>query len=382
MSCRHIFWRFFGCGLAAISCAAVAQVDYASPSSWLCRPGKVDVCGVNLDSTSIAADGTLVQQPHRANPDVPIDCFYVYPTISNDPSPNSDLQTQAEEEQIAAIQQFARLGLHCRLFAPIYRQITLTSLRGQTQPGDFELAYRDVLDAWNSYVARDSNGRGFVLIGHSQGSRLLKRLMREEIDGKPLQARLVSAILAGNNVLIPEGKDMGAELKTIPVCRAASQTGCVISFVSFRKTAPPPANTRYGKSPAAGVSVACANPAALQGGTGALKPYFATNQRNMINDPTQPKLPTWIAAADKIQTPYVTLPNYLTSQCVQTADLSYLEITIARGAGDVRRDDITGDVYVRGRILADWGLHIIDLNLVMGNLLDVVAEQSRSYLKR
>jgi Protein of unknown function (DUF3089) len=370
------------CALLAVSLVATAQVDYSSPAFWLCRPGKQDVCGVNLDSTSIAADGTLVQEPHRANPEALIDCFYVYPTISNDPGPNSDLETQPDEEQRAAIQQFARFGSRCRLFAPIYRQITMNALRGQTRPGDFELAYRDVRDAWNDYLARDNNGRGFVLIGHSQGSRLLKRLMQEEIDGKPLQARLVSAILAGNNMLIPEGKDVGAELKTIPVCRAANQMGCVISFASFRKTSPPPANTRYGKSPSSGLRVACANPAALAGGIGAAKPYFASNHRNMINDPSQPKVQPWIAAEEKIQTPYVTLPNYLTSQCIQAGDLSYLEIAIARGTGDVRREDINGDVYFRGRILSDWGLHVVDLNLVMGNLLDVVAEQSRSYLGR
>jgi hypothetical protein len=52
-------------------------VDYAQPTSWLCRPGQKDACSVDLDATVIKADGSLAVEKRRANPDAPIDCFLV-----------------------------------------------------------------------------------------------------------------------------------------------------------------------------------------------------------------------------------------------------------------------------------------------------------------
>jgi len=101
---------------------------------------------------------------------------------------------------------------------------------------------------------------------------MLRELIEQEIDGKPLQQRLVSAILLGSNIAIPEGKDVGGKFKSIPVCRSADQIGCLIAYVSFRKGQPPPANSRFGRTPGPGQRVACTNPAALAGGSGALKP--------------------------------------------------------------------------------------------------------------
>ena len=101
----------------------------------------------------------------------------------------------------------------CRLFAPLYRQVTLSALhaamRRQPDGADRELPYADVRAAWRDYLAHDNHGRPFVLIGHSQGSALLKRLLAEEIDGKPVQRRLLSAILPGTAVLVPKGKECG-----------------------------------------------------------------------------------------------------------------------------------------------------------------------------
>src|SRR5262249_12966208 len=77
--------------------------------------------------------------------------------------------------------------------------------------------------------------------GHSQGSSVLIQLIKNEIDGKPVQDRIVSALLLGMNVAVPIGKDVGGAFQKKPLCRAANQTGCVISYVTFRQNAPPPA---------------------------------------------------------------------------------------------------------------------------------------------
>ena len=132
----------------------------------------------------------------------------------------------------------------------------------------------DVRDAWNYYLQHDNKGRGVVLVGHSQGSFILIELMRHEIDGKPIQSQIVSAILLGATVAVPKGKDVGGTFKTISLCHSATQIGCLMVYASFRSTVPPPANTLFGKVPEPDMVAACTNPAALAGGSGALHAYL------------------------------------------------------------------------------------------------------------
>jgi len=66
--------------------------DYSDPKTWLCRPGRTDACAVDLTTTIVAGDGTLQREEWKANPNAPIDCFYVYPTVSLDKGGNSDMQ--------------------------------------------------------------------------------------------------------------------------------------------------------------------------------------------------------------------------------------------------------------------------------------------------
>ena len=76
----------------------------------------------------VAADGTLTKETWKADPNAPIDCFYVYPTISTDPGQNSDMTADPAEINVIK-QQFARFASKCRPYAPLYRQITLVGLR-------------------------------------------------------------------------------------------------------------------------------------------------------------------------------------------------------------------------------------------------------------
>src|SRR5262249_10308891 len=151
------------------------------------------------------------------------------------------------EEKGVVKAQFARFASQCRLFAPMYRQVTLTALRallaGTPVQADRALAYNDVLDAWNYYLEHDNKGRGVVLIGHSQGSMVLTQLIRNEIDGKPVQSRIISALLLGTSLPVPKGKDVGGAFQHMPLCHSAAQTGCVITYASFRSNVPPPANS-------------------------------------------------------------------------------------------------------------------------------------------
>jgi hypothetical protein len=282
-------------------------------------------------------------------------------------------------------QQFARFGSACRQYAPLYRQVTLAGLRVAIAGGGGGAAlskgpqYDDVRDAWRYYLEHDNRGRGVVLIGHSQGSYILTELIRQEIDGKPAQSRLVSAMLLGATVSVASDKDVGGSFQKIPLCRKPGQVGCVVTYVSFRSTSPPPANTRFGKVETPGLTGACTNPAALGGGSGTLSAYLAAEGRTITGTSAAPK---WVVPERSIDTPWVSVPGLLSARCTSNEHATYLEVAVNGNASDPRTDNIYGDLGVGTQILTDWGLHLIDVNLGMGNLVEIVREQSRAWTSR
>lgn len=361
--------------------APASKNDYSNGDNWLCRPGRQDACTIDLTTTVISADGKLKTEKWAANPNAPIDCFYIYPTVSNEPTGNSSMVPHAEEKAVIKA-QFARFGSKCRLYAPMYRQITLTALRamlaGQPMKADRLMAYNDVLDAWNYYLEHDNQGRGVVLIGHSQGSGVLTELIKHEIDGKPVQSRIVSALLLGTSLPVPKGKDVGGAFQHIPLCHSANQTGCVITYASFRANVPPPASSRFGKVTGDDMQSACTNPAALGGGSGELHSYLGSGGSG-IASVNENKPGPWVKPEQPITTPFVSVPGMLTAECVSNEHGSYLAITVHGDPAGPRASDIVGDVVVNKQVLPEWGLHLIDVNLTMGNLLDIVDKESKAY---
>ncbi|MFL5296165.1 MAG: DUF3089 domain-containing protein [Phenylobacterium sp.] len=375
-----------GAGAASAQDAPLPKNDYSKPETWLCRPDKTtnNACNVDLSTTVVKADGTESVEPFKADPKAPIDCFYVYPTVSNDPGVLSDMNPGPEEINVVKV-QFARLGAKCRLFAPLYRQFTLTALRARQAgkplppgPPAGTTAYDDVVDAWNYYLAHDNHGRGVVLVGHSQGSGVLTQVIAKEIDGKPVQGKLISAILMGTRLPIDKGKTTGL-FKQIPLCESASQTGCAIAYASFRDTIPPPANSLFGKAPSDAQIAACANPANLAPGA---KGEFHAYLSNVQIANSAAKTPDWVKGKPNPATPFVSPPGLLTGQCVQKNGFSYLEVHVNAVPADPRADDITGDVVANGQVNPAWGLHLIDANLAMGNLVDIVGAEGKAYLAK
>jgi len=371
---------------AASTAPAAAAADppledlYRSQDAWLCRPGRQDICAGDQSSTIIARDGSMTRESWKPDPAAPIDCFYVYPTISDDPRGNSSLIPGTGEKR-AVEQQFARFASVCRPYAPMYRQITIAALRslfaGNPIPMDAALGYRDVLAAWKDYLKFDNQGRGVVLIGHSQGSRMLVELMRREIDGNAVQSHLVSALILGFNLEVPKGSDVGGTFKQIPLCRSASQTGCVVAHVSFRESSPPPANALYGRAKTPNTDVACTDPVALSGVE--LRSYIPVRSNLLGQGAIQE---AWIKMATQVETPFVSLPGLINAKCVNDGQASYLAVSLHPGPQDARPADIPGDMVSGGKILDNWGIHMIDVNVAMGNLLNIVRGQSAAYLSK
>jgi len=371
--------------LAADSTSRAAEaVDYTKSSSWLCRPNHNEACTTNLDATIVAADGRERVERWRANPHPPIDCFYVYPTVSADKQSNSDLTPAADEEIAMTRQQVARFASVCRLFVPIYRQVTVTVMRGEAPPGDRDLAYSDIKAAWNDYLKRSNGGRGVVLIGHSQGAFVLRQLIREEVDGKPLQSLIVSALLIGGNMQVAEGRDIGGDFSSMSLCHAGNQIACVIAYSTFRDTDPPDATARLGKSERPGLAAACTNPAALGGGSAELDAYLPSNFYTppYHTQPNQTPQPPWVKGGRPVRTPYVKVPGLLTGECRQNQYASYLGIAVHGDPTKPRVGDIKGDIVFGDVTRGQYGLHLDDMLLPMGNLIALVRQQGAVYVRQ
>lgn len=86
---------------ATAPAAAPAHNDYSSDAAWLCRPGRKDACAVDLTTTVVATNGSFANETWTADPSAPIDCFYVYPTVSGDLTANSALEAKPAERAAA-----------------------------------------------------------------------------------------------------------------------------------------------------------------------------------------------------------------------------------------------------------------------------------------
>ncbi len=353
--------------------------DYAQSENWLCLPGQDDACAVSIDTTLVEADGTMTVEENAIVENPTFDCFYVYPTVSNDESGNSDLIANDEERRVILLQA-APFRQACRMYAPLYRQVTLTALRRGMTTGDWsgvdrEMAANDVKAAWDYYMTNHNEGRGVVLIGHSQGSGILARLLGEQGGVTPLTTNMISALLIGTNVGVPESEDAGGQLGDTPLCRAADQTGCVVSFVSFRSDVPPPATSRFGKVEGEGQVAACVNPAAPAGGSAPLDAWLAN--RSLLEDSTPFD---WVEGGETVTTGFVRVPGLLSAQCVAENGANYLAVTVNADPADPRTDTIAGDVMVSGQRLDDWGLHLIDMNLAMGDMIAMIERQAAAWM--
>ena len=371
-----------------LAAAAPAQPAYRDTANWLCRPGRVDACSGDIAATIVTPDGVQVREPRPRRAAPKVDCFYVYPTTSMDPAPLSD-RVAGDGETGMAASQAAPFRSVCRVFAPLYRQVTLPALRAAMRTGkrlsaaDFETPYADVRTAFRDYLARDNRGRPFALIGHSQGSALLKRLVIEQIDGKPIQRQMLSAILPGTAVLVPRGRDVGGDLKSVPLCRVASQTGCVVTWASYRDTNPPPANALFGRAAAAtGDLVAgCTNPARLAGGSAPLDPLLGFPWwQGGVAQFKQPAI--WTALGKPVGTRFVRMPGLLSGECVERGGFRYLAVRVTPGAATDLIAATVGPDTVGDAAYPDWGFHVIDIAIVERDLMRLVARQSAAWHTR
>lgn len=349
---------------AAVAPAGGRAAGSAETTVWLCRPGLVDdPCTSSRATTVVEASGTTSTASAAAAAAPRADCFYVYPTVSRQLTPNANLKVNKAEVE-AAIGQASRFSQVCRVFAPIYRQVTLAELAaypGLNLPTGLEqTAYASLLAGFDDYLAHYNDGRPIVFIGHSQGAALLIDLLSRVVDGDAaLRDRMVLAIILGGDVEVRTGEPTGGSFTRIPVCTRPAQAGCVIAYSSF--PGEPPAASLFGRpgqgvalqsgqTATAGRQVVCVNPASLGGGAGALDPYFPS--------------------AGLAPTPWVEFPGLYVARCESAGGATWLDVRKATGPSD-KRPTVTEAAG------PDWGYHADDVNLALGNLVaDVAAAET------
>jgi hypothetical protein len=359
--------------LFAVQASATPAPDYSKPGNWLCLPGRTDLCTTPIATTALNPNGYGSTGLSEVTKDASIDCFYVYPTMSRDGGMNSDLSPGDFEEKAATVSQFARFSGSCRTFAPLYRQMTLGAVAAAAAGADVTkpamLAFSDVRAAWKEYLAKYNKGRPYVLIGHSQGSLMLQLLIAHEIEGKPIARQMKLAIIPGFNLMVPRGKLTGGTFKSTPVCSKPGQTGCALSWVSFREKNVPPNGAIFGVADKPGMTIACTNPA-QPGATGwvALDSYW--NARSALPVPGGPI--KW-STEGAPPSPFLRTEGLVSAQCVQDGRRGYLSIRTNADPADKRTDRIGGEVAVLGMFIPGWGMHLSDMSAPMGDLIRQVS---------
>lgn len=361
---------FVAASLFAVQASAgISAPDYAKPASWICLPGRTDICTTPLKTTALNPNGYGSTGQSPVSKDAGVDCFVVYPTVSRDSGMNSDLVPGEGEEKAAIVSQFARFSGSCRMFAPVYRQMTLGAVAAASAGADVTqpaiLAYSDVRSAWKEYLAKHNKGRRFVLLGHSQGSLMLQQLIANEIEGKPEAARMKLAVIPGFNLLVPQGKLVGGTLKQTPVCSKPGQTGCVLTWVSFREKNVPPAGAIFGVADKSGMTVACTNPA-RPGASGWVELDSYWNARSSLPVPGGPI--SW-STEGAPPSPFLRTEGLVSARCVSDGPRGYLSIRTNADPADKRTDRVGGEVGVMGMFIPGWGMHLADVSAPMGDLI-------------
>lgn len=202
--------------------------DYASSDNWLAKPGR--------ESTSEWLPAGLTATLTR-----PAAVFYIHPTTYlNRDRWNAPLSAGADTEfrtQLFLQSQASAFNQVGEVWAPRYRQAAYGAflLKSRDAQEALDLAYQDVANAFDRFVAEVPADRPIILAGHSQGALHLSRLLREKVAGTPLARRIVAAYVVGWPISgVADLPAMG-----LPACARPDQARCVMSWLTFGEPANP-----------------------------------------------------------------------------------------------------------------------------------------------
>jgi hypothetical protein len=242
------------------SAIAATGPTYADASMWIARP---DIA--NNPALWLPAGYQPQQQPAA---ETRAAVFFIHPTSFleksqwNAPIDHEDSQQRARLFVRHQASAFNGVG---EIWAPKYRQATFGAFLTTQSDAEKALAfaYRDVVTAFEAFLAQAPADRPIILAAHSQGSLHLTRLLRERIAGQAVAKRIAAAYVVGWPISV------SADLPALglPACQAAGQPGCILSWQSFGEPAEPKMVTDVYNASAnaagqkrAGTPMLCVNP--------------------------------------------------------------------------------------------------------------------------
>ncbi|MCY7279991.1 MAG: DUF3089 domain-containing protein [Sphingomonas bacterium] len=203
--------------------------DYRAQSSWLAKPDMAD----NPSQWRPAADD-------RPDPiAIGTSVFYIHPTTYLDRDKwNAALDEGGEvaaRDALFVRSQASAFNKVAEIWAPRYRQAAFGAflLNSKDATQALDLAYRDVLKAFDTFLAAQPAGRPLILAGHSQGALHVSRLLVDRRN--VLKRRLIAAYVVGWP--LSATADLPAMGRT--ACASPDETGCILSWQSFAEPANP-----------------------------------------------------------------------------------------------------------------------------------------------
>lgn len=259
------------------------QNAYEDPALWYSRPG-MGVTDPARWQPAVRGEAGNIPSPAEAKP-IEHAVFFVHPTSFLDRSAWNAPLGDAETERVAKLYvrgMASPFNAADEIWAPRYRQATMGAFLTDQPEGQqaIDAAYQDVAQAYAYFRESLDADTPIVLVGHSQGSLHLLRLLREEIAGSADVERISAAYIIG----WPISLDHDLPLLPLPACGSTDEAGCIMSWSSFAEPADPSeVLDTYGKSmgfdgEARGDSaIVCTNPlTGTLGGEGDAKSNLGT----------------------------------------------------------------------------------------------------------
>lgn len=358
-----------GCDVKRRCMELTPAPDYSDRGNWACRPDvSGDACDGDLTAVEVLPNGSTQRVSHQPAAAPKIDCFYIYPTVDLNvlPGLHQDIKDKSEPYKTTAIQA-ARLSEVCRVFAPLYRQVTIGTYLTQSEDRDlcFDVAYSDVLRAFEAYLQKDNGGRGFIIYGHSQGGQITSRLVRERIETDPvLKTRLVAALPIGWPVGTDAGQATGGSFKSVPVCKSRSDLGCVVGFRTYAAGNAFPTDVATYVEGSAEICALPPDPGASS--VTLSRSYFPSDLSSGGSFP----------ASVASQAPFVLYRRMYQARCVTQGSRRAMEISLAKEAGDTRINPLDFSSLI---LASSTGTHILDVQFTEGDLIDLIAAKAAAY---
>ena len=200
--------------------------DYSQLNYWASHPEKVDPA----DSVPKPLMGNGLEKV--------ADVFFLHPTTLTDDDKIKEINARIDDTELnkktdllPILYQASVFNERSRIFAPRYRQAHIGMYFEKDSAkkyAAFNLAYEDIKNAFIYYLEHYNQGRPIIIASHSQGTTHSIRLLKEFFDGKPLAKQLVCGYLIGMGV-------KKSQYENIPVCNDSLQTGCFVSWRTYRK---------------------------------------------------------------------------------------------------------------------------------------------------